>query len=159
MCHQIFLGKGQNKQLTNGLTFTSPNSHDASRAKYAHYRPNRSCFIGCCSIPDTDSGSIVISYLSSLTLWNTFDYLPLSCILLKDSFLVPSAGENPSFQTCCPLNWPSHMFTRTLLVTHSRETQPPSQHCCELGPPIEVCTQPCHSSRQCMFLLWVEQLH
>lgn len=40
-------------------------------------------------------------------------------------------------------------------------TQPLSQStpASELGPPIEVCTQPCHSSRQCMFLLWVEQLH
>lgn len=45
-------------------------------------------------------------------------------------------------------------------VTHSEELyRHPSPPSLRVSPPIEVCTQPCCSSRQCMFLLWVEQLH
>lgn len=45
-------------------------------------------------------------------------------------------------------------------VTHCVELyRHPSPPSLRVSPPIEVCTQPCRSSRQCMFLLWVEQLH
>lgn len=47
----------------------------------------------------------------------------------------------------CPVTYCEELY---------RHPSPPSLR---VSPTIEVCTQSCCSSRQCMFLLWVEQLH
>lgn len=55
----------------------------------------------------------------------------------------------------------THVNTRSDTRVVLSGPRPPSRWSAasEFGPPIEVCTQPCRSSRRCMFLLWVEQLH